>query len=181
MASYEAEHSSYAQEEAERRQKQRQGSTSNRLDRSEPMLASFFSAERLEPTPASFSALASALRQHLGGESQVMETMIRQLILEAEGDVDGNGGVDQLFLDSLDRVPKGAIKADDSCSICATPYLEDKYPLIVQLRCRHQFDLECITPWLKLHTTCPMCRADVQAAKQIIVDDSEEEYDNTYG
>ncbi|KAI9653717.1 MAG: hypothetical protein M1829_001139, partial [Trizodia sp. TS-e1964] len=37
------------------------------------------------------------------------------------------------------------------------------YPLVVRLPCHssHMFDLECITPWLKLHTTCPLDRKDL--------------------
>ena len=87
-----------------------------------------------------------------------------------------------MFLDTLDRVPKTSLKDDDACPICASAYLDDKYPLVVSLRCQHKFDLECITPWLKLHTTCPMCRAEVQKARvEPVKDDSEEEYDDTYG
>jgi hypothetical protein len=187
MSSYEIEHASFAEEERKQRQRQEQrhqaqGRAPSRLSRSEPLLATFFSPDRVAVQPSAFADLANALRQHGAVDSSLMESMIEQLLTEARGTVEGSGGVDQTFLDTLDRVSKKALRADDACPICATMYIEDKYSLIVQLRCKHRFDLECITPWLKLHTTCPMCRAEVQTPKTItLANDSEEEYDNTYG
>lgn len=44
---------------------------------------------------------------------------------------------------------------------------KDPYPLIVRLPCHpsHLYDLECITPWLKLHTTCPLDRKELLQGK----------------
>ncbi|KAG8169866.1 hypothetical protein KVR01_000611 [Diaporthe batatas] len=72
-------------------------------------------------------------------------------------------GVSQEFLDALERVPKKSLKPDDACPICAEKFLDDKYPLIVELQCHHshRFDLECVGPWLQLKGTCPMCRTDL--------------------
>lgn len=51
----------------------------------------------------------------------------------------------------------------------ANPFLllQDPYPLIVRLPCHpsHLYDLECITPWLKLHTTCPLDRTELLQGK----------------
>jgi Ring finger domain len=93
---------------------------------------------------------------------------------------DAHRGLPQSFLDTLDRVDKKALKKDDTCPICATPYLEDQYPLVVKLGCGHKFDLECIGIWFKEHSTCPMCRQSVEKQKPIPVPDDEEEYDDTY-
>lgn len=178
MASYADDHASYAEENA--RTTSRDNGT--RLSRNDPLLTSFFSTERSEaPTVAMFQNLAQALQNHDPSSNPLMARMIEQLLSESSSSHQG-AGVDQSFLDTLDRVPKQTLKPDDSCPICATPYLDDKYPLVVSLKCRHSFDLECITPWLKLHTTCPMCRAEVQKSRQaIILEDSEEEYDDCYG
>lgn len=180
MTSYADDHATYAEELRERRQ--RQESSSSRLDRHDPLLASFFSTDDMAtvPAPRLFTDLAQALQNIEGGSNPAMAQMIDQLLREASSN-EATNGVDQEFLDTLDRVPKSTLKQDDSCSICATPYLDDAYPLVISLKCHHQFDLECITPWLKLHTSCPMCRADVRSRKLEVLEDSEEEYDDTYG
>lgn len=183
MASYAEDHASYAEEQ---RNRARDHASSSRLDRNDPLLASFFetgaTTDSPVAVPALFANLAQALQNHDEGvNNPLMARMIAQLLGEASAH-ESPQGVKQEFLDTLDRVPKSSLKVDDACPICATPYLDDKYPLVVSLKCRHRFDLECITPWLKLHTTCPMCRADVQTRRLEVTEvDSEEEYDDTYG
>lgn len=87
----------------------------------------------------------------------------------------------------LERVPKKALKSSDVCPICSNPFLEDKYPLVVQLPCNktHIFDLECIRPWLKLNTTCPLDRKDLEKKKEhlnpVPQDDDDGGYDDMYG
>lgn len=143
--------------------------------------------DRATTTPRDpFQAMAHALQNMQ--DSPLAETLITQLMEESA--LAGSGGesakgVPQEFLDSLDRIPKKKIKAADECAICATSYLEDPHPLVVRLPCnpKHHFDLDCIGPWLKLHSTCPLCRKDLLAKREPIVadDDSEEEWDDTYG
>jgi hypothetical protein len=94
-------------------------------------------------------------------------------------------GVPNSFLDELERVPKKALKPSDTCPICVNPFLEDKYPLVVQLPCHedHRFDLDCIGPWLKLNSTCPLDRKELLKKKQPPpppADDEEEDYDDMY-
>lgn len=135
-----------------------------------------------------FRAMASALENMQ--DSPLAQTLITQLMAESEeagfgGGSEANKGVPQEFLDSLDRVPRKRLTPSDECAICATAYLEDSHPLVVRLPCKgkHHFDLECIGPWLKLHSTCPMCRQDMLAKKEVevVAEDSEEEWDDTYG
>ena len=92
------------------------------------------------------------------------------------------------------------LKKSDDCSICGNPFLEgmrhlnvlcvvlsqaDQYPLVVRLPCndKHLFDLECIQPWLKLNSTCPLDRkvlAQKRPPPQPEKGD-EEDYDDMYG
>lgn len=91
----------------------------------------------------------------------------------------------------LDRVPKASIKPSDTCPICNNAFLEDEYPLVVQLPCHptHRFDMECIRPWLRLRGTCPLDRVDfakqqrekAEAKKKLVEEDDEEEWDGMYG
>ena len=87
------------------------------------------------------------------------------------------------------------LSEDDSCPICAEPYLDDQYCLVVELPChgRHQFDLDCVGPWLQSKGTCPMCRADLSdagrkkaaaekaKAQQALDDEEDEDPDGLYG
>lgn len=89
-----------------------------------------------------------------------------------------NKGVDDSFLDTLERVNVKTLKDDDTCPICTNEYKNDDHPLVVELPCnsKHRFDLECIGPWLKLNKTCPLCRTDVTIKKnKVEIIDSEEE------
>ncbi len=47
---------------------------------------------------------------------------------------------------------------DDCCPICLSE-VEDAASC-VQLQCGHGYHAECIESWLKLHSTCPVCRKD---------------------
>lgn len=43
----------------------------------------------------------------------------------------------------------------------------DPYPLVIRLPCHasHLYDLDCIAPWLKLQSTCPLDRVDLLKKK----------------
>ncbi|KAK9476822.1 hypothetical protein V1514DRAFT_335769 [Lipomyces japonicus] len=148
-----------------------------------PDLASFFSSDRASvANEQTYRSLASAFTEI--GDSPLLEQLSRQLLDDAIHLPSDPNGVNQQFLDSLERISKKKLKADDNCAICNTAYLDDAYPLVVRLPCNrlHHFDLECIAPWLKLHATCPLCRKDLLEKKKIeVVVNDEEEYDDTYG
>ncbi|MCJ1351038.1 MAG: hypothetical protein MMC33_001020 [Icmadophila ericetorum] len=128
------------------------------------------------PIPADVSAvfgnLADAferMRQdNDGGDSGLLESLVEILRGDAEMPPREVKGVSDEFLAELHRVPKKSLKKEDTCPICNNPFLEDRYPLVVRLPCHkdHIFDLECISPWLKLHPTCPLDRKDLVKKKE---------------
>lgn len=121
------------------------------------------------------------------GHNELMERLVEQLMASADHPPAEVQGVPDEFITALERVPKGRIGKEDECPICGNLFLEDKFPLVVELPCggEHRFDLECIEPWLKLNPTCPMDREVVwkkkEAPKKKVVEDEEEEYDDMFG
>lgn len=90
----------------------------------------------------------------------------------------------QSYLDELERVPKKSLKKTDTCPICSEPFLDDEFPLVVELPCHptHKFDLECVGPWLRLNGTCPLDRKELMKKKGVekLVDEEEEYFDDMY-
>ncbi|THX14562.1 hypothetical protein D6D13_02809 [Aureobasidium pullulans] len=140
---------------------------------------------------AAFRNLANAFSMMQGGghgesqdgTDQLLGRMIEQLMQESENPPREVKGVSDDFLAQLDRVPKTSLK-DKDCPICGNPFLDDSHPLVVQLPCHkdHLFDLECITPWLKLNPTCPLDRKELvkKRAPTPPPDEEDGEYDDMY-
>ncbi|OCK72926.1 hypothetical protein K432DRAFT_411208 [Lepidopterella palustris CBS 459.81] len=120
-----------------------------------------------------------------GGEGNVLNGMVEILMESANDPPRELQGVPDSFLDELERVPKKSLKKTDVCPICCNPFLEDEYPLVVQLPCHkdHRFDLDCIRPWLKLNSTCPLDRKILLKRKEPPPqekDDDDGEWDEMY-
>ncbi|KAL2942174.1 RING-H2 finger protein ATL32 [Bienertia sinuspersici] len=46
------------------------------------------------------------------------------------------------------------------CTVCLSPFeLDEKLRLLP--KCNHVFHVDCLDPWLKDHSTCPLCRIDL--------------------
>ncbi|KAI3903916.1 hypothetical protein MKW92_047359 [Papaver armeniacum] len=50
---------------------------------------------------------------------------------------------------------------DTTCSICLSEYRPTETLKIIP-PCNHYFHAKCIDPWLRMHTTCPVCRKSLQ-------------------
>ncbi|PWA94441.1 RING/U-box superfamily protein [Artemisia annua] len=53
------------------------------------------------------------------------------------------------------------IHLTEECRICLTAYV-DGADVRVFLQCGHAYHARCIDEWLRLHTTCPNCRTEIQ-------------------
>ncbi|KAI0400281.1 hypothetical protein F4802DRAFT_585749 [Xylaria palmicola] len=151
-------------------------------------------SSRLGPTPVDMAGLFQLVQDHLGtlaadAPTEENRRLLLSLVGELEADVGHPPGrvpgVDQAYLDGLDRVPRKALRADpeDACPICAEKFLDDEYPLVVELPCHgsHKFDLECVGPWLLSKGTCPMCRTDLTKKKTVEIPKDEEEDEDVDG
>ncbi|KAI1472884.1 uncharacterized protein F4812DRAFT_31000 [Daldinia caldariorum] len=152
--------------------------------------------EHTGPTPVDTAALFHLLRDQfetLSADAPTEEnrdflgSLISALEIDIRSPPESIPGVSQEYLDTLDRVPRKSLKKDDSCPICAEHFLDDPYPLVVELPCHgsHRFDLECVGPWLQSKGTCPMCRADLNKKKVIEIpqddDKDEDDVNGLYG
>lgn len=77
------------------------------------------------------------------------------------------GGVDEATIVSYPRLQYSQAAEEDiihsdkgsnsSCSICLLDY-QGTDTVRVLPECKHFFHVRCVDPWLKLHSTCPICR-----------------------
>ncbi|CAI4055311.1 hypothetical protein SKDZ_02G1680 [Saccharomyces kudriavzevii ZP591] len=123
-------------------------------------------------------------------DSTLLLQLLSQLLPESlqeewlqEMDKGKNTGCPDSFAASLPRINRKKLNSTDNCSICYTNYLEDEYPLVVELpHCNHRFDLECLSVWLSRSTTCPLCRDDVMGHRIINdIDTNEAELEEDWG
>ncbi|KAH6792505.1 hypothetical protein C2S52_002982 [Perilla frutescens var. hirtella] len=70
----------------------------------------------------------------------------------------------------------GLIECSD-CSVCLTEFLEDE-KLRLLPKCSHAFHVECIDAWLKCHSNCPLCRANVAGDELLILSQRQVEVEN---
>ncbi|KVH95303.1 RING-H2 finger protein ATL20-like [Cynara cardunculus var. scolymus] len=72
-----------------------------------------------------------------------------------------SGGLDLPTIESYTKTVLGESrrlpKDDDTCPICLSDY-EPRDTLRTILECNHYFHVDCIDEWLRLNSTCPICR-----------------------
>ncbi|KAA0202527.1 hypothetical protein HAZT_HAZT009879 [Hyalella azteca] len=72
-----------------------------------------------------------------------------------------NNGPAPLTADQIAAIPSTQVTQEQcqnkmQCSVCMEDFVLSES--VKKLRCDHFFHEPCITPWLKMHATCPVCR-----------------------
>ncbi|OIT07421.1 PREDICTED: RING-H2 finger protein ATL20-like [Nicotiana attenuata] len=89
----------------------------------------------------------------------------------AEAGTGTGSGLDEFTIQSYKKVVIGenrrllpACKNESSCPICLAEYLAGEIAKCMP-ECQHCFHLECVDKWLKINTTCPVCRKSLLFSK----------------
>lgn len=84
------------------------------------------------------------------------DAIVTQLLNQMEG-----AGPPRMEKEDIGNLPAVKVTQDHidhktQCSVCWEDFVLDES--VRQLECEHIFHKDCITPWLELHATCPVCR-----------------------
>ena len=60
-----------------------------------------------------------------------------------------------------DNIEMHASDDATSCPICLRDFRIEKSDICRPVSCSHAYHRSCITGWLELHETCPLCRSDI--------------------
>ncbi|XP_028026550.1 E3 ubiquitin-protein ligase RNF126 [Bombyx mandarina] len=95
-----------------------------------------------------------------GGEG--LDAVVTQLLGQLE-----NSGPPPLPRDQLAALPQEILTEDHAakgtaCSVCWENF--ETGETVSRLECEHLFHSSCISPWLQLHATCPICRRSLLPA-----------------
>ncbi|KAJ1961530.1 hypothetical protein GGI12_003198 [Dipsacomyces acuminosporus] len=92
---------------------------------------------------------------------QFLESLIMQLVEEANTSVSGPPPASKEFIRTLPVIGIRGLIHKEGCTICNEEFALDGEGGVTRLPCKHYFHRDCIKPWLELHNTCPMCRFEV--------------------
>ncbi|OWM64081.1 RING-H2 finger protein ATL70-like [Punica granatum] len=63
---------------------------------------------------------------------------------------------------------RGGESIASGCSICLVDYKESDM-LRSLPRCGHMFHVKCVDPWLRMHSTCPICRTSPHLGTRVSI------------
>ncbi|OLY82675.1 putative RING finger protein [Smittium mucronatum] len=89
-----------------------------------------------------------------------LDDIITQLMEQNQGQNSPHPTPEE-YIQKLQRikVTPGVLESSKECGICMEDY--NVSDTIVQLGCHHQFHEDCITKWLRVNGSCPICRIPV--------------------
>ncbi|KAI8608775.1 hypothetical protein BC830DRAFT_1153866 [Chytriomyces sp. MP71] len=121
--------------------------------------ASLGEGESLRGLMDMFSSLQSSANVMANAEQRrLLEGLMSQLNQEAASGTGGKPPASKFFVRNLPN----AKSPSTPCAICVEPFESNEDDPAKLLPCKHIFHKKCITPWLKLHNTCPFCRFELQ-------------------
>ncbi|CAO2831510.1 unnamed protein product [Amaranthus hypochondriacus] len=75
---------------------------------------------------------------------------------------------DSMELRNVNPIEEATLQFEDSeCCICLTRYAEGAE--ICTLPCKHSFHYGCISRWLRINATCPLCKFNIKAKGDALV------------
>jgi hypothetical protein len=70
----------------------------------------------------------------------------------------------------VDSLPHVVVQSEaDALTQCTCSICQDNFQprtCVVKLPCAHSFCADCVYPWLRTHSTCPCCRAELQTVDE---------------
>ncbi|CAF2049054.1 BnaA09g39440D [Brassica napus] len=103
--------------------------------------------------------------------SQIQHAMAVTPVPSSDVQVIMRTGLDESTIESYKKVQLGESKRlptgsnDVVCSICLSEYATKETVRFLP-ECEHCFHAECIDAWLKLHSSCPVCRSNPSPARE---------------
>ncbi|KAJ0015022.1 hypothetical protein Pint_20846 [Pistacia integerrima] len=105
-------------------------------------------------------------RRHGGNATALNDHMINNETSHQAANI----GLDEGFIKSITvckyKRGEGLVEGTD-CSVCLSEFQEDENLRLLP-KCNHAFHLPCIDTWLKSHSSCPLCRANITASTNIL-------------
>jgi len=108
-----------------------------------------------------------------GGETEIIEipladvldlnpelyTRLIDAFMASDQNMNGPPPASKELIDRLPEVVYQKSQEKSSCSICQDDYNDGDR--VLHLPCKHNFHKNCVTKWLTMHNSCPMCRLSV--------------------
>lgn len=114
----------------------------------------------LEALEAAVGGLSDMRRgQHINQFQRDFNENDYEMLLSLDENNHQHGGAS---VDQINRLPQSTVQTDnfeEACAICLeTPTSGDT---IRHLPCLHKFHKDCIDPWLRRKTSCPICKSSI--------------------
>uniref|UniRef100_A0A0E0JH16 RING-type E3 ubiquitin transferase n=1 Tax=Oryza punctata TaxID=4537 RepID=A0A0E0JH16_ORYPU len=141
--------------------------------------------QRLESATATISTAATSAGGGSSGDAEGVALADYFLgpgldaLMQRLGDGDaGRQGTLPAKKEAVEAMPTVEVTSGDSasasaCAVCLEDYAAGERA--TEMPCRHRFHAKCIVPWLKMHSSCPVCRF------QLPTDDDDDDSKATRG